>query len=75
MYVDDRLGRRGGAARSGLDQLDLAEDLLAVVAAAVAVVVPRSSENLPRSQSAKAKTPQTAGRRPIFSRATASHAL
>ena len=27
MYVDDRLGRRSRA-RSGLDQLDLAEDLL-----------------------------------------------
>ena len=36
MYVDDRLGRRSRA-RSGLDQLDFAEDLLAVVAAAVAV--------------------------------------
>ena len=41
MYVDDRLGRRSRA-RSGLDQLDVAEDLLAVVAAAVAVVVARS---------------------------------
>ena len=39
MYVDDRLGRRSRA-RSGLDQLDVAEDLFAVVAAAVAVVVP-----------------------------------
>ena len=39
MYVDDRLGRRSRA-RSGLDQLDLAEDLFAEVAAAVAVVVP-----------------------------------
>ena len=39
MYVDERLGRRSRA-RSGLDQLDFAEDLLAVVAAAVAVVVP-----------------------------------
>ena len=38
MYVDDRLGRRSRA-RSGLDQLDVAEDLFAVVAAAVAVVV------------------------------------
>ena len=28
MYVDDRLGRRSRA-RSGLDQLDFAEDLLA----------------------------------------------
>ena len=36
MYVDDRLGRRSRA-RSGLDQLDVAEDLLAEVAAAVAV--------------------------------------
>ena len=36
MYVDDRLGRRSRA-RSGLDQLDVAEDLFAVVAAAVAV--------------------------------------
>ena len=41
MYVDDRLGRRSRA-RSGLDQLDFAEDLLAVVAAAVAVVVARA---------------------------------
>ena len=41
MYVDDRLGRRSRA-RSGLDQLDVAEDLFAVVAAAVAVVVTRS---------------------------------
>ena len=32
-------GRRSRA-RSGLDQLDVAEDLLAVVAAAVAMVVP-----------------------------------
>ena len=38
MYVDDRLGRRSRA-RSGLDQLDVAEDLVACVAAAVAVVV------------------------------------
>ena len=29
MYVDDRLGRRSRA-RSGLDQLDVAEDLFAV---------------------------------------------
>ena len=36
MYVDDRLGRRSRA-RSGLDQLDVAEDLFAVVAAAVAM--------------------------------------
>ena len=41
MYVDDRLGRRSRA-RSGLDQLDFAEDLFAVVAAAVAVVVSRA---------------------------------
>ena len=39
MYVDDCLGRRSRA-RSGLDQLDVAEDLLAEVAAAVAMVVP-----------------------------------
>ena len=41
MYVDDRLGRRSRA-RSGLAQVDAAEDLVAVVAAAVAVVITRS---------------------------------
>ena len=35
-------GRRGDATRSGLGQVDAAEDLVAVVAAAVAVDVPRS---------------------------------
>ena len=93
-------GRRN--ARSGLDQLDVAEDLFAVVAAAVAVVVTQFVIHvLDHGRGAdrritinrvgrrriyrppvilyrrgdKAKTPQTAGRRPIFSRATASHAL
>ena len=40
MYVDDRSWP--SECRSGLDQLDFAEDLLAVVAAAVAVVVARA---------------------------------
>ncbi len=35
-------GRRGDLARSGLGQVDAAEDLVAVVAAAVAVYVARS---------------------------------
>ena len=41
MYVDDRLGRRSRA-RSGLDQLDFAEDLVAEAFSAVTVVVTRS---------------------------------
>ena len=124
-------GRRN--ARSGLDQLDFAEDLLAVVAAAVAVVialrrgrarrvgagitirtsdVPRAARKSARSTWFLARRPglvddkpglgrfahvgaglgerallarrasaragglgRTRGRRPIFSRATACHAL
>ena len=64
MYVDDRLGRRSRA-HSGLDQLTTYSRRDAAGGGARARA----------PQSAKAKTPQTAGRRPIFSRATASHAL
>ena len=52
MYVDDRLGRR-----SGLDQLDVAEDLLAVVAAAVAVAWPDTLTLAKRSSSSSVTSP------------------